>query len=107
MTIDNDMSLRHIGRLEAILYQYIFARRVVFTVVAVADVEGSVGIFVVDVVGTRFIKEGIDLIVTAVSCDVVNAHCRVAGIEYFELAILIAALENKFATMMPFKSISI
>ena len=74
-------------------------------IVAIADVERSVGIFVVQIVGAGTVLGQIHLIVLTIPMDTVDAHRGVRHVEHFELVILVAAIEDELATVVPLHTV--
>ena len=78
---------------------------VIFDVVAVANIESTVGILIVDVAAARFIGPEIGLIHGAIPVNPFHAHGGVVEAEEFEFAIFVSCRENQVTVVQPLQSV--
>ena len=98
--IDEDFSLLA-WCLQREVYKGVVARRVVFFVVAIAHIEGSLCYLVVCIVGARHVWLQVHVIVFAVPADVVDAHRWMVDIQELKFSIFVAPLKDELSHMLP------
>ena len=88
---------------ELVVHVDVVGDAVVLPVIAVAYVEGTVGIFVVGVVAARLTCKGVgvEAIVGVVPHHAVDAHGGVGHVEHFILVILVAPFEDELPVVLP------
>ena len=83
---------------------YVFRYAVVLNIVAVADIETTIGVLVVDITRSRKVGPYLCVIVLAVPTYVLNAKSRVGYVKNLKLMKLVASVEDIVAVVLPTQS---
>ena len=83
------------------MHFYVFAQRVIVVVVAIANVEGAIGILVEEVVVSWFVGVQIGVEPFSVPVNLAYSHCGVRHVEGFKLVVFVASIKDVVAAMSP------
>ena len=83
------------------MHNRIITDHIVLLVVAVADVESTVGILIINITLAGLICPNVCVIVAAIPIDILKPHGCVGHIEHLKLAVLVSSIKNQVTTMNP------
>ena len=100
-SVNHDVPVSQLWRFQTIVHPHVVAAEVILEVVAVADIEGAVGILVEKIVQAGLTDVGLCMIISAVPIDMFDTECGMTGIEDLKLPVFVAAVEDQFPLMLP------
>ena len=101
LAADVEIAAWHFGHVERIMHYYVFALRFVVYIVLVTHHIRAVLLLDGDIIIALLVGVQERMVIRSEPAHSVNAHCCLVYVEYLELLILVARVENKIATMLP------